>query len=284
MDASGKLTLETPEQIGIEFELAGIGSRLLAALLDLLYMLVFLIAAVVAVLASLTRDDQVTRRLTENLARSESPTTGLSATATILLLLSVFVVQWGYYIIAEMVTKGSSPGKRTLGLRVIRDNGLPIGFSQSLLRNLVRLVDFLPWAYGVGLIAVFVSSRSQRLGDLVAGTLVVRVDKAKTAALATTYGWSRPQGHGGRLLTADERQLIVRYIDRTETLLPTARVQLAAAIATPLRTRLAARAALPDMSLVPLGDDDAWLRRLLSLDSAPPDSAPPPPFKPGAPA
>jgi uncharacterized RDD family membrane protein YckC len=263
MDASGKLTLETPEQIGIEFELAGVGSRLLAALLDLLYMLVFLIAAVVAVIASMSREERVTERLTENLARSEAPTTGMSATAAILLLLSVFVVQWGYYIISEMVTKGSSPGKRTLGLRVIRDNGLPIGFAQSLLRNLVRLVDFLPWGYGVGLISVFVTSRSQRLGDLVAGTLVVRVEKpARAAAYAAASA-------GGRLLSADERQLVQRYVDRRTTLLPAARAQLSMVIATPLRNRLVARMTLPP-ALLNAPDDDVWLERALALDSSPP--------------
>ncbi|HEY0712772.1 MAG TPA: RDD family protein [Polyangia bacterium] len=270
MDATGKLTLETPEQIGIEFELAGVGSRLLAALLDLLYMLVFLIAAVVVVIAGFARDDeQMSRRLSENLARSEAPTTGMSVTATILLLLSVFVVTWGYYIIAEMVTKGSSPGKRALGLRVIRDNGLPIGFSQSLLRNLVRLVDFLPWAYGIGLVAVFVSSRSQRLGDLVAGTLVVRVDKTKSGE-----AHARAPRHGGNLLTADERQLDERYPARSETLLPSARQQLAGAIATPLRARLQRRPGTPSPLLAPAIDDDAWLHRLVAFDSAPRPSDP----------
>ncbi|HEY0705229.1 MAG TPA: RDD family protein [Polyangia bacterium] len=271
MDASGKLTLETPEQIGIEYELAGVGSRLLAALLDLLYMLVFLIAAVIAVIASLSSEERVARRVSENLARSEVPTAGLSATAAILLLLSVFLVQWGYYIISEMVTKGASPGKRALGLRVIRDNGLPIGFSQSLLRNLVRLVDFLPWGYGLGLIAVFVSSRSQRLGDLVAGTLVVRVDKSKSGAPGV-FSATPTQDRGPRWLTPDERQLVERYFERRPNLLPEARIQVSNAIATPLRKRLAARAELPS-TLTSIGDDDAWLERLLLLETARPVDA-----------
>ena len=264
MDSASKLTVETPEQIGIEFELAGLGSRFLAALIDFLCMLVFLVAAMILAFSGMEGAGDSWKRIGENASRQQAWTEGLSAAATILLLLSVFVVQWGYYIICEMVTAGASPGKRALGLRVIRDNGLPIGFVQSMLRNLVRIVDFLPWGYGVGLVAVFASRRSQRLGDLAAGTLVVKVaaDAAAplgpmpveaSAAAAPVPGESDGDGAGPALLP-EERELVLKFIARSGTLLPEARVTLGRQIAASLEQRLGRDDTL---------DDEAWLRSLV---------------------
>jgi hypothetical protein len=170
------------------------------------------------------------------------------------------VVLWGYYIICEMVTGGTSPGKRALGLRVIRDNGLPIGFSQSLLRNLVRIVDFLPWCYGVGLVAVFVSRRSQRLGDLAAGTLVVRVAAEGRGPLGPMPGAPAAPARSPSLSPA-ERDLVTRFLARSNDLLPGARRALARQIAAPLRQRLGQADAT---------DDEAWLRALVAPGAPPP--------------
>jgi hypothetical protein len=87
--------------------------------------------------------------------------------------LLTFFIFWGYYLFFEMAWNGQSPGKRRLGLRVIRTDGSPITFTESLIRNLIRLFDFLPAYYGVGVVAMFINSQTRRLGDLVAGTLVV---------------------------------------------------------------------------------------------------------------
>jgi hypothetical protein len=88
--------------------------------------------------------------------------------------LIAFGFLWGYYIFFETLWDGQTPGKRRARLRVIRSDGLPIGFAEAAIRNLVRMVDFLPAYYGVGVVAMFVDGRSRRLGDLAAGTLVVR--------------------------------------------------------------------------------------------------------------
>ena len=260
MDSASKLTVETPEQIGIDFELAGLGSRLLAALIDLLCMLLFLIAAIVIALSGMSGRSDNLKKIAENASTQEPWIRGLDAAATIVLLLSVFVVIWGYYIICEMVTGGASPGKRALGLRVIRDNGLPIGFTQSMLRNLVRIVDFLPWGYGVGLVAVFASRRSQRLGDMAAGTLVVKLAAAGSAPLQAMPP-VLPAPPGASLLLPVERDLILRFIARSGSLLPDARRALANQIAAPLGQRLGR----PD-SL----DDEAWLISLLRPPPEPP--------------
>jgi len=80
---------------------------------------------------------------------------------------------WGYYIFFEMLWNGQSPGKRWVGLRVIRTDGTPITLSESFIRNLTRFVDFLPAGYGIGILSMFLDKQSRRLGDLAAGTLVV---------------------------------------------------------------------------------------------------------------
>jgi uncharacterized RDD family membrane protein YckC len=259
VDAPSKLTVETPEQIGIDYEIAGLGSRFLAALIDLLCMLLFLVAALVIAFSAIARQSDRAdsfKKLTDNAAHSQPWTHGLGAAATILILLSVFVVLFGYYIICEMVTGGASPGKRALGLRVIRDNGLPIAFTPSLLRNLVRIVDFLPWGYGVGLVAVFASRRSQRLGDLAAGTLVVRLAAEGRAPLPAMPGApAAASPPGSHPLTPAERDLVARFLGRADTLVPDARRALAGRIAAPLRERLGAP---------PGTDDEAWLRSLLA--------------------
>jgi uncharacterized RDD family membrane protein YckC len=276
LDATSKLTVETPEQIGIEFELAGLGSRLLAALIDLFCMLAFLVVALLVGFAAIETSNDTWQRLGDNAAKNDPLIAGLGAAATVVVLLSVFVVQWGYYIICEMTTGGASPGKRAMGLRVIRDNGLPLGFSQSLLRNLVRAVDFLPWGYGIGLVAVFTSRRGQRLGDLAAGTLVVKVAGEAEDRLRAMPALGPPPlpgvpapsaregngaGDGAIRLLPEERDLVLRFAARSLTLAPEARRELARRIAAPLAQRLGLRER---------ADDEAWLLALARAAAGPP--------------
>lgn len=84
-----------------------------------------------------------------------------------------FVILWGYFILFETVWNGQTPGKRVMKLRVIRVDGTPITLVEALIRNLARLIDFLPVTYGIGIVTMFINSQSRRLGDLAAGTLVV---------------------------------------------------------------------------------------------------------------
>lgn len=85
-----------------------------------------------------------------------------------------FGVVWGYYVFFELVWHGQSPGKRWIGLRVIKEGGYPIGFADSAIRNLLRIIDFLPFDCTVGVVVMLLDRRSRRLGDLAAGTLVVK--------------------------------------------------------------------------------------------------------------
>lgn len=154
------LSVDTPENVTFGYNVAGIGSRFLAALVDTLMiaLLQILVSTIVLLLAYTLLGD-------ENRIRTW---------AVAVLGLLAFAFFWGYYIFFEMIWNGQSPGKRWVGLRVIRADGTPITLSETIIRNLIRLIDFLPAYYGVGVVTMFVNEQSRRLGDLAAGTVVVR--------------------------------------------------------------------------------------------------------------
>lgn len=152
------LNIDTPENVGFDYEIAGIGSRFIAALIDSTIIVVALVVVniVFSSLASAFRT-------------ASTVEAWYFAVAGIL----SFALIWGYYIYFEMRWNGQSPGKRKIGIRVLRHDGTPIAFTESAIRNLVRVVDFLPFAYGIGVVSMFINQQACRLGDLSAGTLVV---------------------------------------------------------------------------------------------------------------
>jgi uncharacterized RDD family membrane protein YckC len=156
------LSIETPENVAFGYEVAGLGSRFMAALVDSLLILALLI--VVGLVGALFSGAVLT-----NIEQSEE----LVLWVVGALILIAFVLMGGYYIFFELLWNGQTPGKRVFNLRVIRSDGRPITLTESLVRNLVRLVDFLPSTYGVGVVTMFLTSQAQRLGDLAASTLVI---------------------------------------------------------------------------------------------------------------
>jgi uncharacterized RDD family membrane protein YckC len=154
------LSIDTPENVAFGYTVAGIGSRFLAALVDTF--LIIILQGIVNLALLL---------VALNLLNVEG--NGFLWLGAFFGLIA-FAFLWGYYIFFEMLWNGQSPGKRWVGLRVIRADGTPITLTESIIRNLVRLVDFLPAYYGVGVVTMFINSQSRRLGDLAAGTLVVR--------------------------------------------------------------------------------------------------------------
>jgi len=156
------LDIQTPENVAFGYQVAGIGSRFLASLLDTI--IVGLLQIVILIVLALII------RAFDGSAFSDQ----LSAWIYAIFGLVAAVFYWGYYVFFEMLWNGQSPGKRWVGLRVIRADGTPITLSESLIRNLARLVDFLPVAYGIGIVTMFIDKQSRRLGDLAAGTLVVQ--------------------------------------------------------------------------------------------------------------
>src|SRR6185437_4897706 len=158
--SSDQLSIDTPELVAIEMPLAGIGSRFIALLIDYLIW-----GAGFAVLGAL-----LLLILPAILAFSRVTATWAWAIS----LLLFFVLNWGYFTLFEAFWNGRTPGKRVARIRVIQRSGRAIGLFESMARNLVRYIDQLPGFYAVGVITMFVTREHQRLGDLAAGTLVVR--------------------------------------------------------------------------------------------------------------
>lgn len=228
------LNIDTPENVAFGYEVAGIGSRFLAALIDTLLIFVLqLIVNLTLLLLATTLFDQT---LSNNRA--------FIWMAAVFGLIA-FAFFWGYYIFFEMAWNGQSPGKRWVGLRVICTNGTPVTLAESIIRNLIRLVDFLPVYYGIGVVTMFVNAQSRRLGDLAAGTLVVR-DRGpvtlESLAAAATLPTSYPPDQGAtpdlpaERLSYQDLQIAEEFLRRRFEL--TNRADLAQQLAQTLRQRL----------------------------------------------
>jgi uncharacterized RDD family membrane protein YckC len=170
---SDQLNIETPELVAIEMPLAGIGSRFIALLIDTLIWVAGLL-----VLAFLAWAFRPALQAFNNLSYQWT---------VALLTLITFLLNWGYFTLFEAFWNGRTPGKRVARIRVIQRSGRPIGIFESMARNFVRYVDQIPFFYAVGVIAMFVTRQHQRLGDLAAGTLVVR-DREQEAPLWSETG------------------------------------------------------------------------------------------------
>jgi uncharacterized RDD family membrane protein YckC len=169
------LVIETPERVPLHFALASIGNRFLACAIDhaIQSVALGLIVLITFTLANVSL-----------IVELSSASKWVYAAGIIL----VFLVFAGYFAFFEWVWSGQTPGKRWLKLRVIREDGRPITFWEASVRNLVRSLDMLPAPfYAVGLISVFYTTRDQRLGDMVAGTVVVREREAEAPPFAQVF-------------------------------------------------------------------------------------------------
>lgn len=158
------------------------------------------------------------------------------------LIIFFFVIYYGYFAFFEAVWNGQTPGKRFTHLRVMKDDGRPINAYDSIGRNLMRIVDQLPFFYGAGVISIFFSQQNKRLGDFVAGTVVVHERSVETARpfldspvadSATVYDVSR--------ITVDELRLIETFLQRRDSFDPAVRGSMAAQIANRIGQKLDVR-------------------------------------------
>src|ERR1700704_8282 len=149
------LVIATPERVSFDYQVAGLGTRAIAQLLDLLIVTGILIAVFFFAFAAGT-------------------TTNSGTVANLIIIIGGFIVIFGYFWISEALWSGQTVGKKAFRLRAVGDRGEPLTFAQAGIRNIVRIVDFLPYGYGVGLITLFVNGKGKRLGDLAAGTIVVK--------------------------------------------------------------------------------------------------------------
>jgi len=176
----------SPEQVTLHLPIAGPTSRMMAYGID--YLAVILLEVGVLVLLFLSTG--LLERLAEPLQRIVDETRQRGAmnrmspellAAVALFILFGLVIEWAYFTFFELTTGGRSPGKIAVGLRVVCDGGFPISARASFVRNLLRAVDALPMNYAIGLVAMIVSKEGKRLGDLAAGTIVVRHDRPPPA-------------------------------------------------------------------------------------------------------
>lgn len=227
MDEPGfdQLRIDTPEQIALELPLAGIGSRFLAIAMDtLIQAAVYLITALIFFIAI-----PVGSASLNFLPRLVGP-----AMAVFIL----FAVYWGYFAFFEIIWKGQTPGKRYAGIRVIKESGRPINAFEAIGRNLMRAVDVLPALYGVGLVCMMCNQQSRRLGDFVAGTVVVHEKPTEDIRPSwNTSDQALTPTPGLAQVTPDELVLIESYLHRRWDLDPQVRLNTAIQIADRIKAK-----------------------------------------------
>jgi uncharacterized RDD family membrane protein YckC len=150
------------------------------------------------------------------------PLTYLGGIGTAGILIGFFLIEW-FYPVAFELSRGSTPGKRAMGLLVLHDNGTPVTLSSSLIRNLLRAADFLPFFYGAGLVSMLLNRDFKRLGDMAAGTLVVYRDTpVERHPLPSVAPVALPGGFSG-----EEQQMLLTFAERAARLTQERRVELA---------------------------------------------------------
>ena len=218
-----KLTIDTPEQVHLEFMLAGLGSRFMAAFLDILievvlYLVLFL--------------------LTVFWASTDLFDWNRSVWWSAFVTFVGFCINWGYYAVFEALWKGQTPGKRWARIRVIKDSGRPINAFEAISRNLVRFVDFLPFFYGIGVVTMLLNAKHRRLGDYVAGTLVVHESSDRESIFFNTPTKTEFTLHQAAGLTLQEAELIETFLARRLEIPPEVRRLNAQRITDLISTRL----------------------------------------------
>lgn len=219
-----EVAIRTPENVEFAFELGGLTSRLAAWLLD-----TAIIAGLVAVLGLVC--------LLLGVA--------LGGIAIALLFVATFAVQWFYYVVLEWRYDGQTLGKRVVGLRAVDHRGFRIGFFQAAVRNLVRIVDFVPGLYLAGAVTALLDPQGRRLGDLAAGTMVVRTRAApmpsEVVPVAERYNSfidDPSVRHAARRIDAGLRDVMVSLALRRESLPLPVRLALFGELATHLSAEL----------------------------------------------
>ena len=242
------LIIETPERVQLEFALASIGNRFLAVAIDhfIQYLSILLIAWFFLSVAGYSSADIAD---TSGSLVSEMPKWTVA-----ILIIVLFLVFAGYFIAFEWLWNGQTPGKRLLKLRVIRDDGRPVTLWEAIARNLLRICDAVPGfvlpVYSVGLIVIFLSGRDQRVGDIFAGTVVIRERTDEAPTFAETFSnrvsdaaFTRIQKPTGvkanvSLLTDAEVEVVESFLRRRWDLTERQRLWMAWRIALPIMYKL----------------------------------------------
>jgi uncharacterized RDD family membrane protein YckC len=241
-----QLNIDTPEQVELEFAVAGLGSRFVAVLLDHLiqagFYFVLIMAGGILFSAVASRIDL------------------LGKWVIAAFIAANFLLIWGYYALFEAYWHGQTPGKHIMKLRVIKDSGRQITLFEAMSRNLLRIIDYLPAFYLVGVITMMCTKRHQRLGDLAAGTIVVheRSDEQPLliergvsimpaqhapgydplASAAAVQDASSLPADAFAKLGADDLLLIESFFARALDLSPATRAEIAARVSTQMAVKM----------------------------------------------
>ena len=245
------VSVRTPEAIAFYYELAGPGSRFLALLVDMA------IQVVLAVLLLIVAGEGSDKALA--LAKSlHLQGKALESTMIAVGVLLFFGLFYGYFIVFEKYWNGQTPGKRLLGIRVVRDGGYPVELVSSTVRNLIRIVEQVLGFYAISIVCMLLSSENKRLGDFAAGTIVVR-DRGFEVADPKTWLRSAASDAGSDAdpliahLSADELALVDKYMQRRTGFDARSAKNTAAKIAAALRPKVDPHSAM-------LGDDELLLK------------------------
>jgi uncharacterized RDD family membrane protein YckC len=231
-----ELVIETPERVELHYVLANVGNRFLAAAIDHVIQAAAIVAIVL--IAGLITDWRLFA--------------DIGTWTAALTVLVVFAIYWGYFVVFETIWNGQTPGKRIMRLRVVREDGRPVRFFEVFVRNLLRLaLDFQPFgSYAIGVVSIIFSARSKRVGDFVAGTVVVKERATEAPSLAEIISISNIEQHrlqraiappffaDTRLLGESELRAIEAFLKRRFELTEINRVALAARIAQPIVLKL----------------------------------------------
>ncbi|MEO1146904.1 MAG: RDD family protein [Cyanobacteria bacterium J06638_22] len=226
MRYNNRFTLSTPESVELEFALAGIGNRVLALFID--YQVLGLILAghlIVWIFASI--------QLIDYLTRLDGDFSAAPLWLLAIFLVFNFAIFVGYFVFFEMRWQGQTPGKRLAKIRVIRDDGRPVGLNQAVLRSLLRPVDDL---FFLGLFFILLNKQEKRIGDLVAGTLVVQEEREgktdiRCSEHAQELALKLPEQSQIQHLTPDDFAVIRAYLRRRKAMTSRSRTEISMKLA-----------------------------------------------------
>jgi uncharacterized RDD family membrane protein YckC len=225
------MSVRTAESVRLSYPLAGVGNRFLAAFLDVLFQSLLMVGLII--LAGL-------------LGAVVQPPREVGLVAVGLFILLLFGVFWGYYLLFEGAWNGQTPGKRVAGVRVVKDDGSPVDFFAVLVRNLVRIVDFLPGFYAIGTLSILLTRKGQRLGDLAAGTVVVKARTERDFQSLRTRALPAAGPVTVRALSGEAQRIVREFVQREGSMPEAAAAHLAQQIAAGIRPLVPESADFPE--------------------------------------
>jgi uncharacterized RDD family membrane protein YckC len=214
--------VSTAEHVRVSYPIAGIGNRFVAAFIDAGLQALILASYLVAIFM-VTQFDFF--------PQTETAVSIYLALA----VLGLFLLVWGYHVAFEALWNGQTPGKRLVGIRVIGDDGAPVSTFAVVVRNLVRIIDFLPFPYAIGALVMLISPKGQRLGDLVAGTIVVKARAERDFQALRTHAAALTAPLTVRALPGEAQRIVREFALREASLSGAARSALARSLAQRIR-------------------------------------------------